>query len=158
MSAAHWAQVKSLRQALYDEAKEYCSQCHEEWIIIQLNRDTVCHRCELKDKDKEPPLFSDDNEMDPGEVPEHLPALSQVEEMLIARVHLHLEAKRIRGLQYQYTSHTVCFMNDSTKLYDTLPLLPRHLDLFLLRPPQSGGPLPRQYLYDFKVNRSKIVQ
>jgi hypothetical protein len=49
--------------------------------------------------------------------------------MLIARVHLHLEAKRIRGLQYQYTGHTVCFMN-STKLYDTLPLLLRHLDLF----------------------------
>ncbi|KAN0070868.1 hypothetical protein V8E54_011033 [Elaphomyces granulatus] len=38
------------------------------------------------DKDKEPPLLSDGNEMDPGEVPEHLPALSQVEEMLIARV------------------------------------------------------------------------
>ena len=125
---------------------------------MQLNRDNVCHRCQLKDKDKEPPLLSDANEMDPGEVPEHLPALSQVEEMLIARVHLHLEAKRIRGLQYQYTGHTVCFMNNSTKLYDTIPLLPRHLDLFLLRPPQSGGPLPRQYLNDFKVNRSKIVQ
>jgi hypothetical protein len=75
---------------------------------MQLNRDNVCHRCQLKDKDKEPPLLSDDNDMDPGEVPEHLPALSQVEEMLIARVHLHLEAKRIRGLQYQYTGHTVC--------------------------------------------------
>ncbi|KAN0068857.1 hypothetical protein V8E54_013026 [Elaphomyces granulatus] len=148
MSAAHWARVGSFRQALYGEVKEYCSQCHEEWFNIQLNRDA----------DEEPLLLSDDNDMDPGEVPEHLPALSQVEEMLIARVHLHLEAKRIRGLQYQYTGHTVCFMNDSTKLYDTLPLLPRHLDLFLLRPPQSGGPLPRQYLNDFKVNRSKIVQ
>ena len=41
--------------------------------------------------------MSDDNDMDPGEVPAHLPALSQVEEMLTARVHLHLEAKRIRG-------------------------------------------------------------
>src|SRR5882762_6600057 len=86
--------------------------------------------------------------MDPGEVPEHLPALSQVEEMLIARVHVHLEAKRIRGLQYQYTGHTVCFMNNSTKLYYTLPLLLRHLDLFLHSPD----------LNDFKVNRSKIVQ
>ncbi|KAN0072324.1 hypothetical protein V8E54_009253 [Elaphomyces granulatus] len=111
MSAAHWARVGSFRRALYGEIKEYCSQCHED---MQLNRDAVCHRCLLKDKDKEPPLLSDDNEMDPGEVPEHLPALSQVE-MLIARVHLHLEAKRIRGLQYQYTGHTVCFMNNSTK-------------------------------------------
>ena len=84
--------------------------------------------------------------MDPGEAPEHLPALSQVEEMLIARVHLHLEAKRIRGLRYQYTDHTVCFMKNSTKLYDTLPLLPRHLDLFLLRPPQSPpAPVPKRF-------------
>ena len=66
----------------------------------QLDQDAVCRRCLLKDKDKEPFLMSDDNEMDPGEVPAHLLALSQVEEMLIARVHLHLEAKRIRGLQY----------------------------------------------------------
>ncbi|KAN0068405.1 hypothetical protein V8E54_013601 [Elaphomyces granulatus] len=84
MSAAHWARVGSFRRALYGEVKECCSQCHEEWINMQLNRDNVCHRCLLKDKDKEPPLLSDDNEMDPGEVPEHLPALSQVEEMLIA--------------------------------------------------------------------------
>jgi len=113
MSAAHWARVESFRQALYGEVKECCSQCHEEWFNMQLNRDNVCHRCQLKDKDKEPPLLSDANEMDPGEVPQHLPALSQVEEMLIARVHLHLEAKRIRGLQYQYTGHTVCFMISS---------------------------------------------
>ena len=58
----------------------------------------MCRRCFLKDKDKEPFLMSDDNDMDPGEVPAHLPALSQVEEMLIARVHLHLEAKGIRGI------------------------------------------------------------
>jgi hypothetical protein len=43
MSAAHWARVESFRQALYGEAKEYCSECHEEWIHIQLNRDAVCH-------------------------------------------------------------------------------------------------------------------
>ncbi|KAN0083313.1 hypothetical protein V8E54_002401 [Elaphomyces granulatus] len=47
--------------------------------------DAVCRRCFLKDKDKEPFLMSDDHDMDPSEVPAHLPALSQVEEMLIAR-------------------------------------------------------------------------
>ncbi|KAN0072007.1 hypothetical protein V8E54_009736, partial [Elaphomyces granulatus] len=82
----------------------------------------------------------------------HLPALSQVEEMLIARVHLHLEAKRIRGLQYQYTGHTVCFMNNSTKLYDSPSRCCRGIWIFFYSDPHS------QYLNDFKVNRSKIVQ
>src|SRR5437667_4500286 len=73
--------------------------------------------------------------------PSHLrPGLSQAEEMLIARAHVHVEAKRVRGHQYQYTGHTIYFMNNSTKLYDTLPLLPHQLDLLLLRPNQSCGP------------------
>ncbi|KAN0077870.1 hypothetical protein V8E54_006174 [Elaphomyces granulatus] len=70
MSAAHWARVEIFRRALYGEIKECCSQCHEEWVNMQLNRDNVCHRCLLKDKDKEPPLLSDDNEMGPRIYPE----------------------------------------------------------------------------------------
>ena len=94
-------------------------------------KDGVCDRCNVsKDKrNKSPYIMSDDNEMDPGEVPGHLPKLSQVEEMLISHTHVHLEARRVRGHQYQYTGHTVCFMNNTTKLYDTLPLLPHQLDL-----------------------------
>ena len=97
-------------------------------------KDGVCDRCNgTRDKgNKSPYLMSDDNEIDPGEVPGHLPKLSQVEEMLISCAHVHLEARQVRGHQYQYTGHTVCFMNNTTKLYDTLPLLPHQLDLLLL--------------------------
>ena len=64
----------------------------------------VCNRCrKTRDKDdKQPYLMIDDNEMDPGGVSPHLPKLSQVEEILIARAHVHVEAKRIRGHHYQY--------------------------------------------------------
>ena len=89
-------------------------------------KNSVCNHCNgTRDKgNKSPYLMSDDNEMDPGEVPGHLPKLSQVEEMLISRAHVHLEARRVRGHQYQYTGHTVYFMNNTTKLYDPLLLLP----------------------------------
>ena len=62
--------------------------------------------------------MSGGNEMDPGEVPTYLPELSQAEEMLITHAHVHVEAKRIRGHQYQYTGHTVCFINNTIKLYN----------------------------------------
>src|SRR5437762_13165059 len=93
-------------------------------------KDSVCDHCNgTKDKRNKSPYFiSDDNEIDPGEVPGHLPKLSQVEEMLISRAHVHLEARRVCGHQYQYTGHTVCFMNNTTKLYNTFPLLPHQLD------------------------------
>ena len=58
-------------------------------------KDGVCDRCNVsRDKrNKSPYIMSDDNEMDPGEVSRHLPKLSQVEEMLISRAHVHLEVR-----------------------------------------------------------------
>ena len=46
----------------------------------------VCHRCFNRDKGNKttPFLMSVDNEMDLGEIPAHLPELTQVEEMIIA--------------------------------------------------------------------------
>ena len=104
--------------------------------------------------------MSDDNEMDPGEVPEHLPKLSQVEEILISHAHVHLEARWVRSHQYQYTGHTVCFMNNTTKLYDTLPLLPHQLDLLLLRPNQTCDEpqVRRQFIKNLKDKCSNVVQ
>ena len=75
-----------------------------------------------------------ENEMDSGELPAYLPILRKCS-LLGPMGHVHLEAKRIRGLQHQYTGHTctVCIMNkrEGSKLYDTLPLLPSDLDVLL---------------------------
>ena len=38
-----------------------------------------------------PFLFSDTNNMDPGAVSEHLPILTKVKEMIIARVYIYLQ-------------------------------------------------------------------
>jgi hypothetical protein len=49
-------------------------------------KDGICHNCVLKDKGGQTlHLFSAENKMDPGIVPAHLPALTQIEEMVIAR-------------------------------------------------------------------------
>ena len=37
-----------------------------------------------------PPLFSESNGLDPGPIPSFLPILTAVEELLIARVYVHL--------------------------------------------------------------------
>ena len=60
-------------------------------------KDRVCHRCFLRDANnrKQPFLMSAENQMDPGIVPNHLPELTQVEEMVIARAHVQMLVKRI---------------------------------------------------------------
>ena len=63
---------------------ETCIRCKERWFSMDLKND-ICHRCFNRDKgNKTPFLMSAENEMDPGELPAHLPELTQVEEMIIA--------------------------------------------------------------------------
>ncbi|XP_044714470.1 PIF1-like helicase domain-containing protein [Hirsutella rhossiliensis] len=54
----------------------------------------ICSRCISRDRKKgpnEPYFFSAANNLDFGEVPSDLPDLTMVEEMLIARVHVHVK-------------------------------------------------------------------
>jgi hypothetical protein len=96
--------------------------------------------------------------MDPSGVPDHLLVLTQVEEMLIARVHVFLEVRQIRGQQYKYIGHVINFLRDIGTVYRKLPLLPRDLEIVLLRPTNSStNPrLQRQFARDFRVRRQAI--
>ncbi|KAH9205598.1 hypothetical protein DL95DRAFT_397502, partial [Leptodontidium sp. 2 PMI_412] len=51
---------------------ETCSRCKESWFAMDL-RETVCHRCFLRDKRGQTPfLISAENNMDLGELPAYL--------------------------------------------------------------------------------------
>jgi hypothetical protein len=91
------------------------------------------HGCLLKDKRVQISyFFSADNEMDPGIVPAYLPALTQVEEIVIARSHLQMMIKHYQGHQYQYTGHCVSFAQEIVKTVSILPNFPEELDIVLL--------------------------
>jgi len=56
-----------------------------------------------------PPLFGESNGLNLGPVPSFLSILTAVEELLIARVYVHLQVVRVRGQQHRYTGHVCCF-------------------------------------------------
>jgi hypothetical protein len=60
--------------------------------------------------------------------------LTQVEEQLIARVHVHVDVCLFRGQQYKYKGHVINFLRDVGRIYNQLPLLPKDLDIIILRP------------------------
>jgi hypothetical protein len=104
-----WRTITEFHTHMSTIKMEECSQCNARWFDMQL-KDGICHSCLLKDKGRQTLyFFSADNDMDPGIVPAHLPALSQIEEMVIAQSHVQMMIKRYRGHQYQYTGHCVSF-------------------------------------------------
>ena len=78
--------------------------------------------------------MSTENEIDLGEVPAYLPALTQVEEMIITRSYVQMLVHRYRGHQYHYSGHYVSFMQNNIKTVNMLLNLPSKLDIVVLRP------------------------
>ena len=79
---------------------DYCGRCHERWFDMKLDADHVCRRCHNKDKAKhpdEPFFFSAANHLDFGLEPAELglPELGLIEEMCIARVHVHVNVMQV---------------------------------------------------------------
>ncbi len=133
-------------------------------------KDNICRRYYLRDTDTStlghkqtlsPFLMSVDNEMDLGDVPAYLLALTQIEEMVIARAHVQMLLKRVQGHQYQYIGHCVSFIQNIVKIVDVLPNLLSELDVVLLQPSENltGRDLRyrRQFQADFQVCRGHVL-
>jgi hypothetical protein len=98
--------------------------------------------------------------MDPGIVPAYLPALTQIEEMVIAWSYIQMMIKRYRGHQYQYTDHCVSFAQEIVKTVSILSNLPEELDIILLQLSRQAIDNPRyqrQFQHDFQVWKSYIL-
>lgn len=108
VSAVDWQRIETFREKLQQEAMETYSRCNERWFQMHLATQGddigVCKACVRDTKNlkylSEPFLFSNANNMDPGTMSKHLPTLTEVEEMIIAHIHIHLQVARVCGQQY----------------------------------------------------------
>jgi hypothetical protein len=161
LSERDWQFVKDFQRDLDRDNLETCNCCHERWFGMCLVNN-VCAQCRRLDRGlqvDEPRFFSAENQLDPGDVPD-LPQLTEVEQMLIARVHTFVEVRRVRGPQHRYTGHVISFERDVGSIYDELPLLPSEVNILFIRPQNSGSHdgLRKQFAKDFRVRRSRIEQ
>ena len=158
MPDAEWDLIKEFHRGLDELRLEECSCCHERWLDMKI-QNQMCHRC--RNSEVRRSWFKPENDLDLGPTPAHLPALSEVEEMLIARAHVHVQVRQIRGQQYQYSGHTVSFMQNTQKLYTKLPLKPKELNILLLKPASGNDDdswgIKRSFDRQFRVHRNHIT-
>ena len=145
---------KAFHKQQYDWKVKQCNICHETWPsrIIQPHSQNVyeCLRCR---RDKlNPKKFSKANNMHPGEVPESLQGLTQVEEMLIARISPIMYVYRKHGGQRGYKGHVLNLSQDIQSLLDTLPQNVSDLPILILR--REGA---NESYSDFTVRKQKVL-
>ena len=91
-----------------DELKySFCPVCNKSFPSIVILNEECCHHC--YNEKEYPKKFSAENNIDPGNVPEELQELSEIEEMLITRVFPVISVYRLREGQYGYCENVINF-------------------------------------------------
>ena len=106
-----------------------CQFCHEAWPLHikskKENHPYICTRC-LREKNDTKKLSSE-NSLIPSPVPEELQNLTQIEEMLIARVFPVISVYTKPGGQRAYRGHCINFPQEVEQIFHTLPRYSKEL-------------------------------
>ncbi len=86
-----------------------CPVCNERISSMTLVMGS-CRRCHTEKSS--PKKFSMENDMDPGDVPNKLEGLTEIEEMLIAQVFTVMTVYRLKGGQTGYRGSVINFSQD----------------------------------------------
>ncbi|KAK3925970.1 LOW QUALITY PROTEIN: ATP-dependent DNA helicase pfh1 [Frankliniella fusca] len=91
-----------------------CGKCKETFIVKGSSRIKCVHGANCKD-------YTDDNEMDPDEVPEALKDLTYIEEQLIALHHPQVTVFKLKRVQYGHRGNVINFPQNLKGFASKLP-------------------------------------
>ncbi|CAG8767463.1 1014_t:CDS:1, partial [Gigaspora rosea] len=91
--------------------------------------------------------------MDPGNIPEELMGLTEIEEMLIAQVFPVISVYYLRGGQYAYRGNVINFPQDIKEFVTRLPRHPSSLDILIVCRQSAQGSLSFR---NFNVRRANV--
>jgi hypothetical protein len=144
--------LKKFRDKVDKFKHAHCPTCNEKFPSIIIVKGE-CRRCYSENATTK--KFSAENNMDPGEVPDELRDLTEIEEMLIARVFPVMSIYRLRGGQNGYRGNVINFPQDVQEFATKLPRHPSSLDVLVIRR-QSANNL--EAFRDFRVRRLKVAR
>ena len=137
--------VNKLQHSLYPV-------CNESFSSITLVKGEYCHHCyNEKNSIKK---FSSNNDMNSGEVPEELQGLTELEEMLIARVFSVMLVYRLREGQHGYYGNVINFSQDVQEFTTHFSQNSSSLDVLIIRCQSANNSAGFR---DFKVCRAKVT-
>lgn len=143
--------IQNFRTKMDNIQYNLCPICQEQIPSMVLVKG-MCRRCNME---KDTKKFSKDNDMDPGEVPEELQELTEIEEMLIAQVFTVMSVYRLRGGQHGYRGNVINFPQDVQEFTTHLPRHPSTLNVLIVRRQSVNDPMAFR---DFRVRRDKVAR
>ncbi|KAJ3505917.1 hypothetical protein NLJ89_g7163 [Agrocybe chaxingu] len=144
--------LKNLDEKVAEITYQSCDFCLEDGFNLKVV-DGKCLSCR-NDKGDPVQKWSAQNNIQPAlNVPPCLQGLTDMEDMLIARVKSYMQVRWTRGRQLAYQDHIVNFRQDTSAIATKLPRLPEDTDIVIIR--KEDVDLSRHV--DFTVRRDKVV-
>ena len=109
----------------------FCSVCKERRLNMNMANEKVCKRC-YSDKNTVK-MFSFENNMDPGPIPDQLKDLSLTEQQLISRIAPAIHVHMLKHGGIASSGHCVTFPQDVNEPAQILPKLPHEINIIKLR-------------------------
>jgi hypothetical protein len=127
----------------------HCPKCNERFPSIEIVCGDCC-RCHMEKNEVK--KFLARNNMNPGDVPEKLQGLIQIEEMLIAQIFPIVSVYYLRDGQYAYRDNVINFPQDVQDFATRLLHHPSSLDVLVVHHNSSDG----RVFKDFNVWQSVV--
>ena len=132
-----------------------CTVCFEAWPLKVKPKSILTYTCKRCASDKESPKkFSCENFMVPSKVPDELQDLTQIEEMLIARVLPIMRVYVKPGGQRGYSGHCINLPQNVKEVADSLPRCPSQLPLICVTMKGQQNTFKDVYVRKTKVEQS----
>ncbi|XP_057843827.2 uncharacterized protein LOC131053226 [Cryptomeria japonica] len=122
-----------------------CQESYPAMKVVRVLEGPICNQCR---QEKNEHRFSASNNMDPGPQPLELANLTQIEEMLIARVNPILQVTHATRGQCKYKGHTISFPQEVREIAKILPHQIKDLPIIIVRKKDQRGTN-----YNFTVNK-----
>jgi hypothetical protein len=160
----NWELIEQFYFFLKNLTRKTCDVCNEIEFEMQLqswNSVMKCYRCRLDRirNSNSISLFEKENVMNSLSVLSHFFSLSITKKLLIARVHVLMNLRRVRECQYKYSKHVINFMQNSAKIIHRLSSLSTDLQMLVLKSVSSStrnNNVSMQFREMFRVRRKSV--
>ena len=157
--------TKAFHKKMNRQQLQQCTECQERWYTRLDYKPTatesyLCTRCKRELKELTKPTeqrkfhvtrFGKDNDMLPGNFPECVRKLTQIEELLVSPILTCMPVYTVKGGSKRMSGNCINFVQHTEEIVNILPRLPSQLDTLIIHAP--GYKVTNKA---FKVNKERV--
>ena len=164
VSSKNWNLITNFYTKLEKMKRTVCEICNErrfDMKLKQLKKQFMCDRCwrDVKKYSERIVTWNAQNDMNSQSISEHLSQLIIAEKLLIARVHVMMNSRRVKKCQYKYSDHVINFMQNIVKIVNRFSFLSIEIQVVILKSSFNdvkNSKIHRRFEKNFRVRREHV--